>query len=135
MDLNIKAAACVFVILLCGCGDAIHERITGSYVLIAVDVDEQLSVARKVAFGGYVERIGPVVTDIGWNRQYIVAAVRPPGTPGVPPVFYYLDMRKDSEYPGNQHAAVTGPLSNQEFDQAKRNLGLPDFTRHFPKLR
>jgi hypothetical protein len=119
-------------LLFAGC-DAIHERLTGPYILTAVDVDEQLCVARESG-GGALRLIGPVITDAGFNRKYIVAAVREPGVPGGPQSFYYLDMAKDSEH-GSQFHAVSGPFSKDEFEKKKREMGLPEFTRHFPKLR
>jgi hypothetical protein len=45
-----------------------------------------------------------------------------------------LEIAKDSSL-GNQYQAVTGPLSSDQFARAKAELGLPEFTRHFPKLR
>jgi hypothetical protein len=105
----------------------------GPYVLIAVDVDEQLCVARESGGGG-LGLIGPVVTDAGFNKKYIVAAVRKAGDPGGPQSFYYLDMAKDSEH-GSQYHAVSGPFSKEEFEKKKREMGLPEFARHFPKLR
>jgi len=135
--MNAKGISCgfaVLAVLLSGCGDAIHEGLTGPYILIAVDADEQLSVSRYVGDGISIGRIGPVVTDAGWNTNYIVAAVRPEGKPGTPPSYYYLDIAKDSTV-GDQYQAVTGPLSKDEFDKAKQKLGLPEFSRHFPRLR
>jgi hypothetical protein len=122
-------------LLLSGCGDAIHERLTGPYILIAIDVDEQLSVSRDEGHGISIGRIGPVVTDVGWNTNYIVAAVRPEKRPGTPPSFYFLDIAKDAVDTGDQYQAVTGPLSKDEFEKAKQKLGLPEFSRHFPSLR
>ena len=124
----------VAVVVFSGCGDAINERLTGPYRLIAIDADDQLNVARYEGGGISVGRIGPVVTDAGSNQRYIVAAVRPEDRPGAAPSFYYLDIAKDTNK-GDQYQAVTGPLSKDEFDKAKQKLGLPDFTRHFPHLR
>ena len=135
--MSAKGISCGFAVLaflLSGCGDAIHERLTGPYILIAVDSDEQLCVSQNVGNGISLDKIGPVVTDAGWNTNYIVAAVRPEGKPGTLPSFYYLDIAKDTNI-ADQYYAVTGPLSKDEFDKAKQKLGLPEFTRHFPDLR
>jgi len=121
-------------LLLNGCADAIHEHVTGPYILIAIDVDEQLSVSRDEGHGISIDRIGPVVIDVGWNTNYIVATVRPKKKPGTPLSYYFLDIAKDSGT-GNQYQAVTGPLTKDEFEKAKQKLGLPEFSRHFAKLR
>ena len=130
----ISSGIAALSLLLCGCGDAIHEHLTGPYILIAIDVDEQVSVSRDEGNGTSIGRIGPVVTDVGWNTNYIVAAVRPEKKPGTPPSYYFLDVAKDSGT-GDQYQAVTGPLTKDEFEKSKQKLGLPEFTRHFPKLR
>jgi hypothetical protein len=114
--------------------DAIHQPMVGPYILIAVDSDEQLVVAYDRGDGFSIGRIGPVVTDAGWNSAYIVAAVRPPGKRQTASSYYYLEIQRDSEW-GDQFQAVTGPLSQAEFDLAKRRLDLPEFSRSFPQLR
>ncbi len=121
------------VCLLAGC-DVIHEHLTGPYILVAIDTDDQLSVSYDLGKGNSVGRIGPVVTDVGWDDHYVVAVVRPKGKPGATPSFYYLDITRDSAY-GNQFQAVTGPLSKTEFEAATASLKLPAFKRHFPDLR
>lgn len=131
---NVVSTAALLAVLLSGCRDAIHERLTGPYILIAVDVDEQLTVSREIGDGVSIGRIGPVVTDVGWNADYIVAAVRPEERPGTAPSFFYLEIAKDSAV-GDQYQAVTGPLSRDEFDKATQTLGLPALSRHFPHLR
>jgi hypothetical protein len=132
--------SCVYLLItslfcgLAGCGDAIHEHLTGAYILIAIDTDEQLNVAYDEGNGISIDRMGPVVTDVGWNSNYIVAAVRPKDKPGSPPAFFYLEIAKDSTY-GDPFKAVTGPLTKSEFERVKTNINLPEFTRHFPNLR
>lgn len=116
-----------------GC-DSIHQRLIDNYILMAVDSDEQLSISHEEGSGIAIGRIGPVVTDAGCNAKYIVATVRPPGQPGTPPKYYYLEIEKDRGE-GNQLQAVTGPLSKEEFEQAKKKLDLPAFSRHFDSLR
>jgi hypothetical protein len=114
--------------------DAIHQPMVGPYILIAVKSDEQLCVGYDIGNGCSIGRIGPVVTDAGWDSAYIVAAVRPPGKPQARPSYYYLEINRDSKW-GNNSEAVTGPLSQAEFDLAKQKLNLPDFSRSFPHLR
>src|SRR6266702_3473834 len=74
LALTIAAPVIVIALLgLCSCDDVINEHLTGPFILVAVDVDEQLSVSRDLGNGGSIGRIGPVVTDVGWNAKYIVA--------------------------------------------------------------
>ena len=122
------------ILFACSGCDAINERIEGHYILVAVDVREQLSVSYDVGGGASVGRIGPTVTDVGWNKDYIVAATRPEDKPGTLPSFYFLDIKRDSNY-GDQYQAVTGPLSKDDFERAKIELKLPEFKKHFPDLR
>jgi hypothetical protein len=126
----------VILYLLSAC-DAYHKRLVGPYILDAVDSEEALNVAYDDGSGLFSYRIGPTVTDVGWDEHYIAAAVRPEGSPrGTPPVFYYLDIKRDSHHPtGGQFAAVVGPLSKEQFDAARTSLNLPGFRLHFPKLR
>jgi hypothetical protein len=134
--MNAKILACfvaTIVLMTCGC-DAIHEQLTPPFMLIAVDDELTLGIARHYDNGISIGRIGAVVTDAGWDAKYIVAAQRPPGKPGIPPSYYYVDIAKDSDN-GNQYQAVTGPLSKSEFEEAKLKLGLPEFSRHFEHLR
>jgi len=123
------------VALLCAGCDAIHKRLTGPYILIAVDTDEQLNVARESSTerGLSIGRIGPVVTSVAWNDKYIVATVRPQEKPGAPPSYYYLDIAKDSES-GDQYKAVTGPLSKEAFEKVRKESRLPDFSLHYRRL-
>ena len=123
--------------LLSGC-DVYHEKLVGPYIIDAVDSEDAMNVAYDDGSGLFSYRMGPTVTDVGWDERYITAAVRPEGRPrGTPPVFYYLDIARDSRHPpgGGQYYAVVGPLSKAEFDAAKTLLKLPEFKRHFPKLR
>lgn len=137
--LIVVVLAALFNVAIGGGLDAIHQPMVGPYILIAVDTDEQLCVAYDHGDGCSIGRIGPVVTDAGWNREYIVAAVRPPGKPQTTPSYYYLEIKRDSKWPGhigrNQYQAVTGPLSQAEYDLAKKKFNLPDFSRSFPDLR
>ena len=126
--------AALFTVAIGGGLDAIYQPMVSPYILIAVDSDEQLGVDYDLGNGCSIGRIGPVVTDAGWNSEYIVAVVRPPGKPQASPSYYYLEVKRDSKW-GDQYQAVTGPLSKAEYDVAKRKLNLPDFSRSFPHLR
>lgn len=93
-----------------------------------MDDEEQLGI-----FYDNTGRIGPVVIDVGWDHRYIVATRRTPGRPGGERFYYYLEIAKDT--PASSYGAVTGPLTEGEFETAKAALGLPDFSLHYPELR
>jgi hypothetical protein len=113
--------------------DPIDEHLIGPYRLLAVDDKENCSVVYDDGGPGVGVRIGPVVVDAGWDSRYIVATCRPQGEPGGPLSYYYLDIAKDTVGAGRK--AVTGPLTEEEFAAAKAELGLPEFTLHYPELR
>jgi hypothetical protein len=112
--------------------DPIDEHLVGPYRLLAIEEMENLAVVYDGRVGvGY--RIGPVVVDVGWDSRYIVASCRPQGEPGGPLSYYYLDIARDTI--GSGRNAVTGPLTLEQFEVAKAELGLPEFTLHYPELR
>jgi hypothetical protein len=135
--LALLAAAAWVVLSLAGCSPAfsnvIDEHLIGPYELVAVDDEEQLCVGYRNDAGGGTNRIDAVVIDVGWNESYIVAARRPVGQPGGELSYYYLDIAKDT--PISAYDAVTGPLTEAEFEAAKTALDLPEFTLHYPELR
>jgi hypothetical protein len=121
----ILVIAAIATLFLAGC-DAYHKHLVGPYILIAIDVEEQMSVSYDLGDGGSIGRIEPVVFSVGWGKRYIVAKQHPGGNRSITD-FYYLDMTKDSKYaePTN---SVVGPLTEPEFVQKQRELGLPNFT-------
>ena len=112
--------------VLGGC-DARRERITGPYLIHAVDTEEQASVSYALDGGDSVGRIPPVVFEIGWDERFIVAKAHPEKDRSI--VYYYiLEMAKDSKY-ADPSKSVIGPLSRDEFERRKAELKLPDFRR------
>jgi hypothetical protein len=121
----------VFLLVL-GCGSAHDEHLTGPYRLVAVDVDEQMSISYDLGNGSTVGRINETVFAYGYNHNYIVAKQHPKGDKRLTN-YYYLDITKDSLY-ASPSASVTGPLSKAEFDEASRQLTLPGFTKTIKHL-
>jgi hypothetical protein len=113
--------------------DPIDEPLVGPYRLIAIEKTENCAVVYDDGGPGLSHRVNAVVVDVGWDNRYLVATSRPQGKPGGPLSYYYLDMAEDT--PASGFRAVTGPLTEAEFAQAKAELGLPDFTLHHPELR
>jgi hypothetical protein len=113
--------------------DPIDEHLVGPYRLLAIESRDNLAIVYDDEDPGVFFKIRPVVVDVGWDSRYIVAICRPQGEPGGPLSYYYLDIAKDT-LPGGRNA-VTGPLTLEEFEAAKVELGLPEFTLHYPDLR
>jgi hypothetical protein len=128
---TISILAVIAVLVFAGCGSH-QEHLVGPYSLSAVDVPEQTSVYYELGDGSGIGRIGPTAFSVGWNDRYIVAKQHPAANRSITN-FFYLDISKDSKYaePSN---SVVGPLTEREFTQKKRELGLPDFTRTIKSL-
>ena len=129
--MSIFVVAVIATLFIAGC-DAYHKHLVGPYILVAVDVEEQMSVSYDLGDGGSIGRIEPVVFSVGWDNRYIVAKRHPGGNRSVTD-FYYLDMTKDSKY-ADPTNSVVGPLTEAEFMQKQRELGLPSFTQTIKTL-
>lgn len=113
-------------------GFAHDEHLVGPYRLVAVDVDEQMTVCRDVGRGGggggdgAEGVIGETVFAVGWDGRYLVAKQHPRNDRQVTK-FFYIELARDGQPKGA--VVVTGPLSEGEFTAEKAELGLPEFTR------
>jgi hypothetical protein len=124
------------VIGLAGClFDLISRDLVGPYRLFAGDNSEELAVVYDPDNNGGTLRVGSTVIEVGWDDRYLVAANRR-GEPGSDLSYYYLDMTKDhiggiSESEG----ILFGPFTEEEFKSLKAEIGLPEFSVHYPELR
>lgn len=129
----LTALAVVSVSLLTGCGFVHDEHITGPYRLIAVDIDEQMSIGYDLEGGSAVGRIDETVFAYGFDKRFIVAKQHPRSDRSITN-YFILDMNKDSNY-ADPSDSVTGPLSQKEFEEATKRLNLPRFTRTLDALK
>lgn len=123
----LSAMTLMSVLLVSGCGFVHDEHITGPYRLIAVDVDNQMSISYDLGDGSAVGRINETVFAFGFDERFIVAKQHPNGDRSVTN-FFYLDMTKDSNY-ADPTDSVTGPLTEKEFESEAKLLNLPKFSR------
>lgn len=123
----LSAMTLMSVLLVSGCGFVHDEHITGPYRLIAVDVDDQMSISYDLGGGSAVSRINETVFAFGFDERFIVAKQHPNGDRSVTN-FFYLDMTKDSKY-AEPSDSVTGPLTEKEFESEAARLNLPKFSR------
>ena len=126
------AITIVSAMLVSSCGFVHDEHITGSYRLIAVDTDEQMSISYDLGDGSAVGRINETVFAIGHDKRFIVAKQHPNGDKSITN-YFYLDMTKDSKY-AEPSDSVTGPLTKTEFEVEAKRLNLPKFTRTITAL-
>ena len=120
-------------LLFAGCGFVHDEHITGSYRLIAVDLDKQMGISYDLGDGSAAGRINETVFAYGFDLRYIVAKQHPNNDRSITN-YYYLDMTKDNKY-ADPAVSVTGPLSETDFEAASELLQLPKFTRVVTHLK
>jgi len=128
--------------LLCvaGCGFVHDEVLDGPYRLVAVDISDQMMLCRSVGKTGDCSEglRGPTVFQAGSNSQYIVFARHPCQWPEAPnrsiTEFYYI-LRQANEWDATKPVSVIGPFNELEYQQEKRRLQLPEFSRVFSNLK
>jgi hypothetical protein len=126
---------------LAACGFVQDEAIDGPYRLVAIDIDEDMTLCRSVGTRGDCVGDGlpePTVFQAGANAQYIVFA-RHPYKSGERPdrsvtEFYYIS-RKANEWDVAVRVPVSGPFTESEYQEEKRRLQLPEFSKVFAKLK
>lgn len=133
MRYSFATLALLACFLVSGCGFVHDENITGPYRLIAVDVDDQMSVCYDLEGKSAVGRINETVFAYGFDQRYIVAMQHPNNNRRVTN-YFYLDMSKDSRY-ADPSVSVSGPFSKAEFEAVSQQLNLPKITRIIDHLK
>jgi hypothetical protein len=116
-----------------GCGFVHDEKIIGPYRLVAVDIDEQMSVCYELGSGGCINRIDETVFAVGADARFIVAKQHPAGDRTITN-YFILVIGHDSEL-ADPKKSVVGPLSESAFLEKSRLLHLPAFLRTIDSLR
>ena len=114
------------VIFLSGCDSGTEWR-DGKYEIIWIDASG-LSLNLNVGEGGFVERVPPNIVAVGSNSQYIV--VKQSNKEFKEIAYFYLEKGKDNIYK-NASEITKGPLSEAEFIELSKKLGLPKTTKEF----
>lgn len=114
------------VIFLSGCDSGTEWR-DGKYEIIWIDASG-LSLNLNVGEGGFVERVPPNIVAVGSNSQYIV--VKQSNKEFKEIAYFYLEKGKDNMYK-NASEITKGPLSEAEFIELSKKLGLPKTTKEF----
>ena len=96
------------------------KNLTGDYVLLAVDVREQMNISRLLPSGDAVGVVGATVFAVGWNSDFIIAQQHEPttGTRKSPRVTnFYILRTSDGE--------VWGPLTAEQFSTEREKQAVP----------
>lgn len=124
----------VFLITqMASCGFVSDEKLIGPYCLVAVDLDQQMSICYQIDKGDCVGRIPETIFALGWDEHYIVAKQHPAKKPPITN-YFVIDISRDSKY-ADPAVSVIGPLSASEFEEKRVLLGLPAFIRSIDSLK
>lgn len=113
-------------------GWAYKKSLTGDYVLLAVDVREQMNVSKMLSGGDAVGVVPATVFAVGWNADFIIAQQHPLSadtSKGARVTHFYLLRTADG--------ASWGPLTAEQFQEERANQGVPSnlsFTLVFQDL-
>lgn len=121
-----KSLLLFLALILSGCDSGTEWR-DGNYEIIWIDTPE-LSLNLNVSEGGFVERVPPNVVAVGSNSQYIV--VKQSNKESKEIAYFYLEKVKDNIYK-NANEITKGPLSEVEFIEISKKLGLPKISKEF----
>lgn len=127
-------AIILFAIPIVGCGGfAYDEHLDGPYRLVAVDINEQMTLSYDLGNGSTVGRVGETVFSVGWNSTYVVTKRHPNGDKSVLE-YYYIVRLDDGPYVDPKNC-VKGPFTKAEYSLEKSRLSLPEFSRELSLLR
>lgn len=121
--------AAVVLVSLFMHGWAYEKKLAGDYVLLAVDVREQMNISRMLPSGDAVGVVGATVFAVGWNEDFIIAQQHEPASgarTGPRVTNFYLLRVADGE--------VWGPLTAAQFSAERARHAVPsdlDFTLVF----
>lgn len=129
MKSNISIAAALIVALLISSCDSGTEWESGDYEVYWIDVSSDLSLGRKLPDGNLIGRVNSQVFAVGEDERWIVAARYPNGDKANPEYFYFSKAMDGPYKNGNE--VVLGPFTSKEFEELKRKLGLPEWSKRF----
>lgn len=101
------------------------ERIDGPYVLAAeiVSVNPGKMICYQTPGGKCIARIAPPVVRLGWDEDFISAAVRKIGEPDTLEYYYIV---RDFDGPRAEIVRVVrGPFNEAKFIEERRKHGVP----------
>jgi len=137
------AAAISLPLLLLTACEPQNTHVVGPFYLSYFETRDEMAVFRcpegpdhGCAIDGLPDA---TVYAAGGDRKYVVVA-RHPRTNGsikrnVSEVFYFARIRDERSGWGNNPEHIVGPLTEKQFDSAKRELGLPSFSIVFDDLK
>lgn len=133
--MKVIAAALALCVSACGNGFIYEEKLAGPYRLVAVDETEQMLLCRDLGGGCAGDGLGgQTVFAAGANKRYIALAIHPKSDHDKTDYYYLIRSPHEAE-DGGRGAILKGPLNQNEFSRAKRNLALPQFQRVFDELK
>lgn len=120
---------------LVGCGmfDSGVEWRGGPYALMWIDLPDTVHIARDEGKGSWAPKIEQQVFAVGWNGRYLVAQQHPKGDKKITN-YFILESQRDSPHAAAKDSVI-GPLSEAEFTQKSKELGLPQFTKVLTSLK
>ena len=141
ISLALRRASLAILLCVAGCGFVTDEVLDGPYRLVAVDIRADMSLCRSIGADGGCSGDGlpgPTVFQAGANSQYIVLARHPSPRNGKPDrsitEFYYI-VRQADERDVRKRVPVMGPFNEFEYQQEKRRLQLPEFSKVVADLK
>jgi hypothetical protein len=116
----------------CSLFDSGVEWRDGKYALIWIDLPDEVSLSYEVSEGGWVGLVEPRVFAVGADDRYVVAKQHPGGD-RLSTHYFIVDRRQDVVR--HSERAITGPLTETEFQRKATELRLPPFTKVLESLK